>query len=174
MPNVFTFAKELGNGVDAAEVGADDASESQFLIGGDNVQTLNAGTEGDAIFGGKGDDIINLGGGKDFVFYRYDGDYTDDSDDSNDTEASDGADVINDFDLDEDVLVLAHESNEVHEDAKAFYKAIKGISLLVDGDGDVTGIVFTFTDRSNTTQEVDLTVNFEGDFDSPRRPRGRL
>ena len=38
------------------------------------MQTLNAGTEGDAIFGGKGDDIINLGGGKDFVFYRYDGD----------------------------------------------------------------------------------------------------
>ena len=167
LPNVFTFAKELGNGVDAAEVGADDASESQFLIGGDNVQTLNAGTEGDAIFGGKGDDIINLGGGKDFVFYRYDGDYTDDSDDSNDTEASDGGDVINDFDLDEDVLVLAHESNEVHENANAFYEAIKGISLLVDGDGDVTGIVFTFTDRSNTTQEVDLTVIFEDDLAPP-------
>ena len=161
LPNVFTFAKELGNGVDAAEVGADDASESQFLIGGDNDQTLNAGTEGDVIFGGKGDDIINLGDGKDFVFYRYDGDDTDDS------EASDGADVINDFDLDEDVLVLVHESNEVHENANAFYEAIKGISLLVDGDGNVTGIVFTFTDRSNTTQEVDLTVNFEDDLTPP-------
>ena len=165
LPNVFTFAKELGNGVDAAEVGADDASESQFLIGGDNDQTLNAGTEGDVIFGGKGDDIINLGGGKDFVFYRYDGENTDDS------EASDGGDVINDFNLKEDVLVLAHEDededNDVHENANAFYKAIKGISLLVDGDGNVTGIVFTFTDRSNTTQEVDLTVNFEDDLAPP-------
>ena len=161
LPNVFTFAKELGNGVDAAEVGADDASESQFLIGGDNDQTLNASGRGDVLFGGKGDDIINLGDGKDFVYYRYDGD------DSDDSEASDGGDEINDFDLDEDVLVLAHESNEVHENANAFYEAIKGISLLVDGDGNVTGIVFTFTDRSNTAQEVDLTVNFEGDLTPP-------
>ena len=161
LPNVFTFAKELGNGVDAAEVGADDASESQFLIGGDNDQTLNASGRGDVLFGGKGDDIINLGDGKDFVFYRYDGDDTDDS------EASDGGDVINDFDLGEDILVLVHESNEVHENANAFYEAIKGISLLVDGDGNVTGIVFTFTDRSNTTQEVDLTVSFEDDLTPP-------
>ena len=161
LPNVFTFAKELGDGDDNASVGVATAASSQFLLGGDNVQKLNAGTEGDAIFGGKGDDIINLGGGKDFVFYRYDGD------DSDDSEASDGADVINDFDLDEDVLVLVHESNEVHENANAFYEAIKGISLLVDGDGNVTDIVFTFTDRSNTTQEVDLTVNFEDDLAPP-------
>ena len=161
LPDVFTFAKELGDGDDNASVGVDTAASSQFLLGGDNVQTLNAGTEGDAIFGGKGDDIINLGGGKDFVFYRYDGD------DSDDSEASDGADEINDFDLDEDVLVLVHETNEVHENSNAFYEAIKGISLLVDGDGNVTGIVFTFTDRSNTTQEVDLTVNFEDDLAPP-------
>ena len=169
LPNVFTFAKELGDGADNASVGVDTAASSQFLLGGDNVQTLNAGTEGDAIFGGKGDDIINLGGGKDFVFYRYDGE------DSDDSEASDGADVINDFNLKEDVLVLAHEDededededNDVHENANAFYEAIKGISLLVDGDGNVTGIVFTFTDRSNTTQEVDLTVNFEDDLAPP-------
>ena len=161
LPNVFTFAKELGDGDDNASVGVATAASSQFLLGGDNVQTLNAGTEGDAIFGGKGDDIINLGGGKDFVFYRYDGD------DSDDSEASDGADVINDFDLDEDILVLVHETNEVHENSNAFYEAIKGISLLVDGDGNVTGIVFTFTDRSNTTQEVDLTVNFEDDLAPP-------
>ena len=164
LPNVFTFAKELGDGDDNASVGVATAASSQFLLGGDNDQILNAGTEGDAIFGGNGDDIINLGDGKDFVFYRYDGDDTDDTDDS---EASDGADEINDFDLDEDVLVLVHESNEVHENANAFYGAIKGISLLVDGDGDVTGIVFTFTDRSNTTQEVDLTVNFEGYLTPP-------
>ena len=160
LPDVFTFAKELGDG-DNASVGVDTAASSQFLLGGDNVQTLNAGTEGDAIFGGKGDDIINLGGGKDFVFYRYDGVNTDDS------VAHDGADEINDFDLDEDVLVLAHESNDVHENSNAFYEAIKGISLLVDGNGNVTGIVFTFTDRSNTTQEVDLTVNFEDDLTPP-------
>ncbi len=85
MPDVFTFAKELGDGDDNASVGVDTAASSQFLLGGDNVQTLNAGTEGDAIFGGKGDDIINLGGGKDFVFYRYDGD---------DSEAWDGGDKL--------------------------------------------------------------------------------
>ena len=43
----------------------------------------------------------------------------------------------------------------------------KASGLLVDGDGNVTGIVFTFTDRSNTTQEVDLTVNFEDDLAPP-------
>ena len=147
--------------VDSAVVNGVSTRAEEFLIGGDNVQTLNTGTEGDAIFGGKGDDIINLGEGKDFVFYRYDGR------DTTDSVAHDGADVINDFDMDEDVLVLAHESNEVHENANAFYEAIKGISLLVDGDGNVTGIVFTFTDRSNTTQEVDLTVNFEDDLAPP-------
>ena len=147
--------------VDSAVVNGVSTRAEEFLIGGDNVQTLNAGTEGDAIFGGKGDDLINLGEGKDFVFYRYDGR------DTTDSVAHDGADVVNDFDLDEDVLVLAHESNEVHENANAFYEAIKGISLLVDGDGNVTGIVFTFTDRSNTTQEVDLTVNFEDDLTPP-------
>ena len=159
-PDVTNLTKVLGDGGVNAAIGDDEATSHQFLLGGDNAQRLNAGEDGDVIFGGKGDDIINLGNGGDIVLYRYDGVNT------NDSEASDGGDVINGFDRDEDALVLAHESNNVHENADAFYGAIKGISLLVDGDGDVTGIVFTFTDRSNTAQEVDLTVNFDEAFDS--------
>ncbi len=157
-PDVTNLTKVLGDGGVDAVIGNDEATSHQFLLGGNNAQTLNAGEGGDVIFGGRGDDIINLGNGSDIVVYRYDGA------DKTDSEASDGADVINDFDLDEDVLVLAHESNDVHENPSTFYEAVKGISLLVDGDGNVTGIVFTFTDRSDTTQEVDLTVNFSSVF----------
>ena len=73
LPDVESLTKVSGNGVGDAEVGADDATSSQFLIGGDNAQTLNAGDAGDLIFGGRGDDIINLGDGMDIVIYRYDG-----------------------------------------------------------------------------------------------------
>ena len=161
-PDVTNLTKVLGDGGVDAMIGDDEATSHQFLLGGDNTQTLNAGKGGDVIFGGRGDDIINLGNGSDIVVYRYDGEYSN-------SEASDGADVINDFDLDEDVLVLAHESID-HEDPIPFYESIKGISLLVGGDGNVTGIVFTFTDQSDgagANDEVDLTVNFEDDLTPP-------
>ena len=147
--NFINFKKVLGNGVDNASVGADTVETSQFLLGGDNAQTLNAGLGGNAIFGGKGDDTINLGEGQDFVFYRYDGM------DATDSVAHDGADVINGFDRLEDHLVLAHEGNNVHGNSTAFYNALEDISLLVNDDGEITGIVFTFA-----RDEVDLTVNF--------------
>ncbi len=148
--NFINFKKVLGNGVDNASVGADIVVTSQFLLGGDNAQTLNAGLGGDAIFGGKGDDTINLGRGEDFVFYRYDGR------DTTNSLAHDGADVINGFSRSEDHLVLAHESNNVHGNPDAFYNALEDISLLVNDDGEITGIVFTFA-----RDEVDLTINFD-------------
>ena len=163
-PDVTNLTKVLGDGVVDAVIGNDEATSHQFLLGGDNAQTLNAGEGGDVIFGGRGDDIINLGNGGDIVLYGYEGT------DETSLVAYDGADVINDFDLDEDALVLAHNNNNVHENADAFYGAIKGISLLVDRDGNVTGIVFTFTDRSDgagANAEVDLTVNFEDDLTPP-------
>ena len=170
--DVFRSALDLndlfidsGNGANAVTIGDKAAPSSQFLIGGDNVQTLNAGTGGDVIFGGKGDDIINLGGGEDSIYYGYDGA------DKTDSDASDGGDVINNFDLDEDTLILLHVGNNVHSNTTEFYAAIKGVSLLVgviNGDENITGIVFTFTDRDTPTEEIDLTVNFENaDFISP-------
>ena len=154
-----------GYGVNGVAIGDEAATSSQFLIGGNNVQTLNAGTDGDVIFGGKGDDIINLGGGDDSIYYGYDGA------DKTDSAASDGGDVINNFNLDEDELILLHVGNNVHSSTAEFYAAIKGVSLLVgviNGDENITGIVFTFTDRDTPTEEIDLTVNFENaDFISP-------
>ena len=109
-----------GNGVGDAEVGNDEAISSQFLTGGDNAQTLNTGEAGGLIFGGRGDDIINLGDGMDFVIYRYDGA------DKTDSAAYDGGDVINNFNLSKDILVLAHVGGNVHNNAAAFFDAIKG------------------------------------------------
>ena len=160
-PDVTNLTKVLGDGVVNAIIGDKEATSHQFLFGGDNAQTLNAGEGGDVIFGGRGDDIINLGNGSDIVLYRYDGM------DETDLVAYDGSDVINNFSLGEDVLFLTHigvtgSVSDFGTDT-AFLEAIKGFSLLVDESGDITGIVFTFTDRDTPTQDINLTVNFEND-----------
>ena len=117
------------------------------------------------LFGGRGDDTINLGSGDDVVYYRYDGVGTDD------LESIDGTDTINNFDRGDDVLVLAYvgEDGDGITDITDFYGALKSIKLLVedDDDDDLTGIVFTFTDRSDgagANDEVVLTVNFSSVF----------
>ena len=161
--DVTGLDKELSSGALDTEVGDAAAASSQFLIGDGHAQTFHAGTGGDVIFGGKGDDTINLGLGADTVVYRYDGA------DATNLAAYDGGDVINGFDLDEDALVLSYagSTGNVHDNAAAFYGAIKDVGLLVDGDGNITGIVFTFTDRgveAGVDDEIDLTVNFDNDF----------
>ena len=160
LPDVESLTKMSGNGGVNAVVGNDEAISSQFLTGGDNAQTLNTGDAGGLIFGGRGDDIINLGDGMDFVIYRYDGA------DKTDSAAYDGGDVINNFNLSKDILVLAHVGGNVHNNAAAFFDAIKGFSLLVNDNGNITGIVFIFTDRETQTQDIDLTLNFEGSISS--------
>ena len=149
LPDVTGLTKELGEGVADAAVGVNDAASSQLLIGGDNAQTLNAGLEGDVIFGGRGDDTVTLGDGEDIVIYRYAG-----------ASPNDGADTVNGFDLDEDYLVLAHTGGpgSAHSSATEFYGASTGVSLLVDGDGNITGVTFAL--------DSDLTVNFDEAFDA--------
>ena len=160
LPDVESLTKVSGNGGVNAVVSNDEATSSQFLTGGDNAQTLNAGDAGDLIFGGRGDDIINLGDGMDIVIYRYDGA------DKTDSAAYDGGDMINNFNLSKDILVLAHVGGNVHNNAAAFFDAIKGFSLLVNDNGNITGIVFIFTDRETQTQDIDLTLNFEESISS--------
>ena len=164
-PDVTNLSKVLGNGGVNAAIGDKEATSHQFLLGGDNAQTLNAGEGGDVIFGGRGDDIINLGNGSDIVLYRYDG-----TNKAN-LVAYDGSDVINNFSLGEDVLFLAHTgvtgSASDIDTATAFLAALKGVSLLVDESGDITGVVFTFTDRADgagVDDEIDLTVKFDEAF----------
>ncbi len=160
-----------GYGIDDVTIGNKDANTRQFLIGGDNKQTLNSGQFGDLILGGKGDDIINLEinqeyGGLNSIIYHYDGT------DKTNSAALDGNDVINGFDLDGDVLRLLHVGNNAHSTTTEFYAAIKGVSLLtavIYGNEIITGIVFTFTDRDTPTEEIDLTVNFDdADFIPPQ------
>ena len=161
LPDVTSdrFTKILGNGIEGTEIGRDDATSSQFLIGGDHRQTINAGIGGDVIFGGQGNDLILLleqDSDADIVFYRYDG-----GNNSNESVAYDGADEILNFDLDEDYLVLAHVGNNVHDNAAAFYASIKGINVLVSKIGNITGIRFIFTDRADANQEITLKVSFD-------------
>ena len=144
--SVASLGRVLGGGEEDAVVNG--ASTKEFLIGGNNDQTLNTGSRGDYVFGGKGDDTINLGGGGDVVYYRYGGD-----DDG--LEGIDGHDVIEDFDLDEDFLVLARVGNGIHGEAAAFYDAIT-FSTTPNSEGEITGFVITFTGGS-------LTVNFDSD-----------
>ena len=140
----------------------DCAASGHILIGGEDAQTLNASDRGDVIFGGKGDDTINLGAGRDTVIYRYD------ATDKTNPAAIDGGDVIKSFDLSEDHLFLAHvgDTDSTLNTATAFFEAIKGVRLLVDEDGRISGIVFTFTGRVNEAQDTDLTVNFDEGFDA--------
>ena len=111
------------------------------------------------------------GSGDDVVYYRYDGVDTDD------LESIDGNDTIEDFDRGNDVLVLAYVGDDgddrdeiIFRQNRDFYGALKSIKLLVEGDDDdddFTGIVFTFTDRSDgagANDEVILTVNFNSVF----------
>ena len=160
-PDVTNLTKVLGDGVVDAVIGDKEATSHQFLFGGDNTQTLNAGEGGDVIFGGRGDDMINLGNGSDIVVYRYDG-----TNEAN-LVVRDGSDVINNFSLGEDVIFLAHTgvtgSASNIATATEFLAAIKGVSLLVDESGDITGIVLTFINRDTPTEDINLTVNFEND-----------
>ena len=159
LPDVASLTKVLGEGVDNASVGTAADTFGQFLLGGDLAQTLNAGVGGDVIFGGKGGDTINLGTGADTVVYRYD-----DAQDGA-LAAHDGGDVVNNFDLDEDTLILVHAGDDVHDNAAAFIGAIKGVGLLVNETGNITGVVFTFIGRGDEDQDIELVVNFnEDDF----------
>ena len=169
--NVENFTKVSGNGGVNAVIGNNEASSSQFLTGGDNAQTLNASDAGDLIFGGRGDDIINLGDGMDIVIYRYS---------TYPSTAYDGRDVINNFNLGKDILVLAYVGGNFYNNTTTFLNAIKGFSLLVNDNGNITGIVFIFTQIKNflirgegeivsiepRIQDVDLTLNFEGSISS--------
>ena len=145
---------------DISETGG--AASGHILIGGEDAQTLNASDHGDVIFGGQGDDTINLGAGGDTVIYRYD------ATDKTNPAAIDGGDVIKSFDLSEDHLFLAHvgDTDSTLNTATAFFEAIKGVRLLVDEDGRISGIVFTFTGHVNEAQNTDLTVNFDEGFDA--------
>ena len=139
--------RDLGRGVDGAIVDGASTRAEEFLIGGDNDQTLNTGRDGDYVFGGRGDDTINLGGGDDVVYYRYGS-----GDDR--LEGIDGHDTINNFDLDEDFLVLARVGNGIHGEAAAFDDAIR-FSTTPNSEGEITGFVITFTGGGS------LTVNFD-------------
>ena len=158
--DVTGHTKVSGNG----SIGNTTATTPQFLVGGDPAQTIDNGTAGDVILGGKGSDNIRLErvGTTDIVIYRYDGE------NKSNLATQDGSDTINSFEVGKDILVLAHleGTGSSFNTAAEFFEALKGVSLLVSSGENIDSIVFTFTDRDTPTQDIDLRINFFANVDS--------
>ena len=159
--DVTGHTKVSGNG----SIGNTTATTPQFLVGGDPAQTIDNGTAGDVILGGKGSDNIRLErvGTTDTVIYRYDGE------NKSNLATQDGSDTINSFEVGKDILVLAHleGTGSSFNTAAEFFEALKGVSLRVSSGGNIDSIVFTFTDRDTPAQDIDLRINFFANVDSP-------
>ena len=165
VPNA-TFANATPD--DANDLDATGATERQLIQGGNGNDTITASDQGDVIIGGLGADTINLGDGADVVVHRFlsiAGDqYTN----------YDGGDVINNFVIGEDKLLLVDQGATPLADWAAFIAAdetsngvkfeviknaadaITGINIFFGVSGTVDG-----RDGSNPTGNT-LTINFAG------------
>ena len=80
------------------------ATTFEVIHGSDHNDVITVGTEGAVVFGGYGDDTINLRNGKtDIVVYRFS------SIDGGSWRADDGGDIINNFERGRDILILVDD-----------------------------------------------------------------
>ena len=80
------------------------ATAFEVIYGSHEDDVITVGTEGAVVFGGYGDDTINLRNGKtDIVVYRFS------SIDGGSWRADDGGDIINNFERDKDIFILVDD-----------------------------------------------------------------
>ena len=80
------------------------ATAFEVIHGSDHNDVITVGAEGAVVFGGYGDDTINLRNGKtDIVVYRFS------SIDGGSWRADDGGDIINNFERDRDIFILVDD-----------------------------------------------------------------
>ena len=123
----------------------------ETIQGGAGNDTITTGGGNDLIIGGYGNDTINLGSGADTVLYRYESDFNG----AGDWKATDGADVINNFQYGTDRLVMIDTSNDGDP--------INTIAeLIADGDRSEVGLV---TGGTNSAYIIGVTFTFDVDGD---------
>ena len=178
--NLFlTVPVDTNNGTDDANTLDESGTTTRHLIqGGDQNDTITASNHGDVIIGGYGADTITLGDGDDVVIHRFlsaDGQYTN----------RDGGDVINDFEIGNDKLLLVDErpkpanqnENGPLADWAAFINATdaaNGVKFDVLSDPNyITGLIIymgqsgTVDGEAGTTDAgATLTIHFK-DSDVP-------
>jgi len=86
---------------------ASGATEGQLIQGGDDADTITVSDHGDVVIGGYGEDTITLGDGADVVIHRFRS-FPDTA--SDDYINSDGGDVIHNFNVGTDKLLLVDEN----------------------------------------------------------------
>jgi hypothetical protein len=149
----------VGTRDDDADINGIITTRDQIIQGADGDDTINAGVGGGdkIIIGGKGDDIINLGNSKETIIYRFEsieGGFT----------TIDGDDTINDFDVGEDVLVLADSDATAVSGLSDFIATADDrptVSVMVTTIGSatkITTVIFTF--GTGNSERV-VTVNFD-------------
>ena len=100
-PNVLVGA---GPGDDTRVGGTGD----DLIQGAGGDDTITTGGGNDLLIGGHGDDTINLGVGVDTVLYRFESD----ANSAGEWKATDGADIVNNFQYGRDRLVMVDVSND--------------------------------------------------------------
>ena len=94
---------------DSSEGGTDvtGSADDEILQGGDERDVITTGGGNDLVIGGYGNDDITLGAGAETVFYRYSSGST--------TRADDGGDIIDNFELGVDKIVLVDTDTTAHD-----------------------------------------------------------
>ena len=163
----FTVPDDVNNGTDEINtLDLSDASTRHLIQGGDQNDTITASVHGDVIIGGYGADTINLGNDADVVVHRFlsaDGQYTN----------RDGGDVINDFEIGTDKLLLVDENNDAPLENWAEFinatAATNGVKFDVVSDLIyITGLIIYIGQSGTVDGEAGssdtgafLTINFK-------------
>ena len=154
-----------GNFVTGATQGDDTrngTSANDQIQGWDGNDTINTNGGDDLVAGGLGDDTINLGSGADTVLYRYESDFNSTAD----WKATDGADVINDFKVGTDRLVMIDTSNDgdpINNLAEFSADGDRPVINVITGGTNgafIVGLTFTFDVDGDSAGKV-LTINFD-------------
>ena len=137
-------------------------SANDQIQGWDGNDTINTNGGDDIVAGGLGDDTINLGSGAETVLYRFESDFNG----AGDWKATDGADVINNFQYGTDRLVMIDTSNDgdpINNLAEFSADGDRPVINVITGGTNgafIVGVTFTFDVDGDNAGKV-LTINFD-------------